>query len=123
EHDVVLFNVPTVLNHSTASTALLFILALAKRLPEQERATRAGRWDLQAQVMGSEIEGRTLGIIGLGNSGRELARIVAPFRMRLLAYSPHADAVQAAAIGVRLTTLDEVLRDADFVSIHCRLTE
>ena len=51
----------------------------------------AGRWDLQAAVMGSEI-GRTLGIVGLGHSGRELVRLVAPFEMRVLAYSPHADA-------------------------------
>ncbi len=123
EHDVALFNVPMALNHSTASTALLFMLALAKRLPEQERITRAGRWDLQAQTMGSEIQGRTLGIIGLGNSGRELARLIAPFDMRLLAYSPHADPVQAAALKVRLAPLDEVLREADFVSVHCRLTE
>lgn len=123
EHGVALFNVPMALNHSTAATALLFMLALAKRLPEQERIARAGRWDLQAKVMGSEIEGRTLGIIGLGHSGRELARLVAPFKMRLLAYSPHADPNQAAVLGVRLLTLDEVLREADFLSIHCRLTE
>jgi phosphoglycerate dehydrogenase-like enzyme len=123
DHGVALFNVPMALNHSTAATALLFMLALAKRLPEQERIARAGRWDLQAKVMGSEIEGRALGIIGLGHSGRELARLVAPFKMRLLAYSPHADPEQAAVLGVRLAPLDEVLREADFLSIHCRLTE
>src|SRR5262249_28222849 len=123
EHDIALFNAPMALNHSTASSALLFMLALAKRLPEQERITRAGRWDLQAQVMGGELQGRTLGIIGLGHSGRELVRLVAPFEMRILAYSPHADAAQAVALGVRLTSLEEVLREADFVSLHCRLTE
>jgi phosphoglycerate dehydrogenase-like enzyme len=122
-NDVALFNVPFALDHSTASSALLFLLALAKRLPQQERITRQGRWDLQATVMGSEIQGRTLGIIGLGNSGRELVRLVAPFGMRLLAYSPHADPAQAAALGVRLTSLEEVLRESDFVSLHCRLTE
>jgi phosphoglycerate dehydrogenase-like enzyme len=78
---------------------------------------------MQAQVMGSEIEGRTLGIIGLGHSGRELVRLVAPFAMRVLAYSPHADPAQAAALGVHLTTLDDVLRQADLLSIHCRLTD
>src|SRR5207244_11796214 len=88
DHDVALFNAPLALNHSTASSALLFMLALAKRLPQQERVTRAGRWDLQAKVMGGEIQGRTLGIIGLGHSGRELARLVTPFEMRVLAYSP-----------------------------------
>jgi phosphoglycerate dehydrogenase-like enzyme len=123
ENDVALFNAPAVLDHSTASTALLFLLALAKRLPEQERITRQGRWDLQDQVMGSEIQGRTLGIIGLGRSGRELVRLVAPFAMRILAYSPHADPKRAAALGVRLTSLDEMLREADFISIHCRLTD
>jgi phosphoglycerate dehydrogenase-like enzyme len=123
ENDVALFNAPSVLDHSTASTALLFMLALAKRLPEQERITRLGRWDQQDQIMGSEIQGRTLGIVGLGRSGRELVRLVAPFAMRILAYSPHADPDVAASLGVRLTSLDEVLREADFVSIHCRLTE
>lgn len=123
EHDVALFNAPFALNHATASTALLFILALAKRLPEQDRLTRAGQWDLTASVMGDEIEGGTLGIVGLGHSGRELVRLAAPFRMRVLAYSPHADPAQAEALGVRLTSLEELLPASDFVSIHCRLSE
>jgi phosphoglycerate dehydrogenase-like enzyme len=122
ENDVAVFNVPNVLDHSTASTALLFMLALAKRLFAQERITRAGHWERQVSVMGSEIEGRTLGIIGLGQSGRELVRLAAPFRMRVLAYSPHANQADAAGLNVRLTTLDEVLAEADFVSLHCRLT-
>src|SRR5262249_11462881 len=123
ENDVALFNAPLALNHPTASSALLFMLALAKKLPQQERITRAGRWDLQASVLGGELQGRTLGIIGLGHSGRELARLVAPFDMRLLAYSPAADPAQAAALGVRLTGLDELLPEADFVSLHCRLSD
>jgi phosphoglycerate dehydrogenase-like enzyme len=121
DNDVAVFNVPLALNHSTASSALLFMLALAKRLMEQERVTRAGRWDRQAAVMGSEIEGRTLGIIGLGHSGRELVRLAAPFAMRVLAYSPRADPEQSAALNVQLTSLEALLREADFVSLHCRL--
>jgi phosphoglycerate dehydrogenase-like enzyme len=61
--------------------------------------------------------------VGLGHSGRELVRLVAPFAMRVLAFSPHADAAEAQAIGVRLTSLEEVLRESDFLSLHCRLTE
>ena len=121
-NDIALFNAPMALNHSTASAALLLMLALAKRLPGQERITREARWDRQAEVMGSEIQGRSLGIIGLGHSGRELARLVAPFGMRLLAFSPHADADQARSLGVALTTLDRLLGESDFVSLHCRLT-
>ncbi|MBM4068485.1 MAG: dehydrogenase [Planctomycetes bacterium] len=123
DNDVALFTAPMALNHPTASTALLFMLALAKKLSQQERITRQGRWDLQAEVMGDEIQGRTLGIIGLGHSGRELVRLVAPFAMRVLAYSPSADPAEAGKLGVRLVALDELLREADFVSLHCRLTE
>jgi phosphoglycerate dehydrogenase-like enzyme len=123
ENNVAVFNAPLALNHSTASSALTFMLALAKKLIPQDNVVREGRWDLQAQVLGHEIQGRTLGIIGLGNSGRELARLVAPFEMRVIAYSPHADPAQAEALGVRLTSLEDVLRAADFVSLHCRLTD
>jgi phosphoglycerate dehydrogenase-like enzyme len=121
-HDVALFNAPHALNHPTAASALMFMLALAKRLPQQDRVTRAGRWDLQASVLNHEIQHRVLGIVGLGNSGRELVRLVTPFHMRILAYSPHADPVQASALGVKVTTLPELLRQADFVSLHTRLT-
>jgi phosphoglycerate dehydrogenase-like enzyme len=122
ENDVALFNAPLGLHHATASTALMFMLALAKRLPQQERLTRTGRWDLQTAQQGHEIQGRTLGIIGLGRSGRELVRLVAPFEMRIVAYSPNADRTQAAALRVQLTTLDDVFRTADFVSVHSHLT-
>lgn len=120
EFDIALFNAPMALNHSTASTALLFMLALAKRLFAQDRITRAGRWSEQANVLGDEIFGRTLGIIGLGHSGRELVRLVAPFSMQVLAYSPHADAAEARALGVELVGLDDLLRRSDFVSLHAR---
>jgi phosphoglycerate dehydrogenase-like enzyme len=122
-HDVALFNAPLALNHSTASSALMFMLALAKRLPQQQRVARSGRWQEQAAVMGDELAGRILGIIGLGHSGRELVRLVAPFGMRVLAHSPHADPSHASVLGVRLVPLEELLREADFVSLHCRLTE
>jgi phosphoglycerate dehydrogenase-like enzyme len=123
DNNVALFNAPLALNHPTASAALLLMLALAKRLRAQEKITREGRWDLQASVMGEEIQGRTLGIIGLGHSGRELVRLVGPFQMRILAYSPHADPAGAVQLGVELTSLEDLLRQADFVSLHARLTE
>jgi phosphoglycerate dehydrogenase-like enzyme len=122
ENDVLVFNAPDTLVHSTASAALTFILALAKRLPEHERAAREGRWDRQAQITGDDLPGQTLGIVGLGHTGAELARLIAPFRMRLLAYSPRADAAEAAALGVSLVPeLEQIFRESDFVSLHCRL--
>ncbi len=122
EHGVAVFNAPLALNHSTASSALLFMLALAKRLPEQERVVRQGRWDRQRAVLGSEIQGRTLGIIGLGHTGGELARLAGPFGMRILAFSPHAEPAAARSLGVQLTSLEQVMVESDFISMHCRLT-
>jgi len=120
DHDVVLTNAPLALNHPTASTALLFMLALAKRLKSQERITREGRWDRQVAEMGDEIQGRVLGIVGLGHSGRELVRLVAPFEMSIIAYSPNADPAEAARLGVELVTLERLLNESDFVSVHAR---
>jgi phosphoglycerate dehydrogenase-like enzyme len=121
-NDVLVFNSPNSLVHSTASAALTFILALAKRLPEHERMARTGRWDTQAEITGDDLTGETLGIVGFGHTGAELARLVAPFHMRILAYSPRADAAKARELGVTLVpTLAEVFRESDFVSLHSRL--
>lgn len=119
-HDIVLTNAPLALDHPTASTALLFMLALAKRLLVQDQMTRTGRWDQQAAQLGHEIRGRTLGVVGLGHSGRELVRLVAPFGMRVLAFSPHADPAEAAHLGVPLVPLEALLAESDFVSVHAR---
>ncbi|MCC7450135.1 MAG: dehydrogenase [Anaerolineae bacterium] len=118
DNDVLLFNAPDALAHSTATSALMFMLALSKRLMDQERITRQARWDLQARYKGIELDGRTLGIVGLGRSGRDLVRLVAPFHMNVIAYSPHADPAEAAELNVRLTTLEEVFQTSDFVSLH-----
>jgi phosphoglycerate dehydrogenase-like enzyme len=123
-NNAVVFNSPGTLSHSTASAALLFILALAKRLPEQERLARSGCWDRQAQVIGDDLTGQTLGIVGFGHSGAELARLAAPFNMRVLVYSHHADPALVQNLRVILVpALDELLRESDFISLHCRLEE
>ncbi len=123
ENDVMVFNAPDTLTHSTASAAFTLLLALAKKLPQQQALVQTGRWDRQAEFMGDDLIGKTLGIIGLGKTGAELARLVAPFHMHLLAYSPHADPLQAESLGVQLVSLETLLRNSDFVSLHCRLEE
>ena len=123
QNDVVVFNAPDTLTHSTASAALTLMLALAKKLPQQQAVVRNGHWERQPEVKGDDLIGQTLGIIGLGKTGAELARLVACFHMELLAYSPNADPIQAEALGVRLVDLDVLLRASDFVSLHCRLEE
>lgn len=123
EHDVAVTNAPQAVAHATAAASLMFMLVLAKQLLRLDQLTRAGRWAERTGVAGIELRGRTLGIVGLGHAGRELARLAAPFAMRQLAYSPHADPAQAQALNVPLVDLDTLLREADFVCLHCRLTE
>ncbi len=121
---VVVFNAPDSLTHSTASAALTLLLALAKKLPQQQKLVRTGKWNLQPDVLGDDLIGKTLGIIGLGKTGTELARLVAPFQMRILAYSPRADRFAAESAGVELVPdLDTLLTAADFVSLHSRLEQ
>lgn len=121
-NDVAVFNCPDTLTHSTASAAFLLMLALSKRLREQDHVVRAGRWDLQGQVIGDDLAGRTLGIVGFGATGQELAQLAQPWHMRVVAYSPRASRQAAAQAGVTLIpTLEGLLREADFVSLHNRL--
>lgn len=122
-HDVALMNAPQAMRLPTASASLMFMLVLSKRLMELQHLTRQGRWDLRGQTQGFELKGRTLGIIGLGHTGSGLVELVAPFQMRVIAYSPHADPEQARRLHVKLTSLDELLRESDFVALHCRLTD
>jgi len=122
ENDVVVFNSPFGLTHSTASAAMIFMLMLARKLPLQQRMVSEYRWDLQKEAVGIELAGRTLGIVGFGQTARELVRLLAPFGMRVLAFSPHADPSQARELGVTLVgDLHGLLRESDFVSLHTRL--
>ena len=122
-NDVVVFNAPDTLTHSTASAAFTLLLALAKKLLQQQNLVRTGRWDRQAEFLGDDLVGKTLGIIGLGKTGAELARLVEPFHMNVISYSPNADPLQAEALGVQLVDLDTLLHASDYVSLHCRLEE
>jgi phosphoglycerate dehydrogenase-like enzyme len=124
EHDVAVFNAPGTLTHSTASAAMLLILALAKKLPAQERLARSGCWNGQSAVIGDDLTGQTLGLVGLGRIATELVRLLAPFAMRVIACSRHADAAEARAIGVELVPdVETVFRTADYVSLHWQLDE
>jgi phosphoglycerate dehydrogenase-like enzyme len=122
-HDVALMNAPTAMRLPTASSSLMFMLVLSKRLMELQRLAQQGRWDLRGEVMGFELKGRTLGIVGLGHTGSGLAELVAPFQMRVIAHSPRADPEQARRLNVELVSLDQLLRESDFVALHCRLTD
>ncbi len=114
---------PDGVRRPVASSALAFILALAHRLPTKDRLAREVNWADRANHMGTGLTGRTLGILGVGNIGRELCELARPLGMRYIAYDPYADAEEARASGVELVGLGELMGESDFVCITCQLTD
>lgn len=113
---------PDGVRRPVAVAAITFLLALSHKLLAKDHLTRAGRWADKLDYMGMGLTGRTLGVIGLGNIGREVFTLAAPFGMRHVAYDPYVRPEQAAAIGVELMVLEALLRAADYVCITCALT-
>ena len=120
---ILLTNTPVAVRNAVATTAVAFILALSLRLPLKSRLAREGRWKERADHPGIGLPGRTLGVIGLGGIGRELARLMQPYGMKILAADPHLDAEVAAQAGATLCELDDLLGLSDFVVVACLLDD
>jgi D-3-phosphoglycerate dehydrogenase len=119
---VLVLNAPDANTISAAEHTCALILALARHVPQADASMKAGRWD-RGRFLGVELYGKTLGIIGLGKVGREVALRMRAFGMRLVGYDPMLSPEVAAALGVELLELEEVLEQADFLTIHTPLTE
>lgn len=106
---------------TTAELAWAHILCLARKLPEEEAATRAGHWQTS---VGISVAEKTLGILGLGKLGAHVAKIGLAFGMKVIAWSQNLTAERCAAVGVELArSKDDLLARSDFVSIHLVLSE
>jgi phosphoglycerate dehydrogenase-like enzyme len=105
----------------TAELTWALILALARHVPREDRATRDGRWQ---ETLGITLAGKTLGVLGLGQLGSRVARVGRAFEMEVIAWSENLTAERAAAVGTTLAaSRDEVLARADFVTIHLVLSD
>jgi phosphoglycerate dehydrogenase-like enzyme len=113
---------PDGVRRPVAAAALTLILALSHKLLIKDRLTRAGRWAEKLDHMGMGLTGRTLGLVGAGNIGRELLALSRPLEMRQIVYDPYVSAESGAAMGVELVDLESLMREADFVCICCALT-
>ncbi|MCA3261583.1 MAG: dehydrogenase [Telmatospirillum sp.] len=122
-HGILLFNVPDALTQGTAAGALALMLAASRHIVAMDRLTREGRWDDRQYHRGREIYGKTLGVIGPGRIGAELVRLVAPFGMRCLAYSPRLTQERAQRMGAEAVLLDRLLQESHFVVICAPLTD
>ncbi len=115
---IVVTNTPGANSVSVAELALGLMLALARQIPEAVDAVHQGKWP---RYTGISLEGKVIGILGLGAIGKQLARRLAGFDCRILAFDPYADAVFASENHVELAAMDDVICQADFVSLHLPL--
>lgn len=114
-HGVIVTNTPVAVRRPVAVAALTLIFALAGRLFEKDRLTRAGRWSERTAWMGLGLTTRTVGVIGAGGIGREFLGLARAFGWRMLAADPHVDPATVAALGAEHVTLDRLLAESDFV--------
>ncbi|HLW79468.1 MAG TPA: phosphoglycerate dehydrogenase [Terriglobia bacterium] len=118
---VVVMNTPGGNAVSVAEHTMALILALARRLPHADSALKQGKWE-KKKLLGIEVRGKTLGLVGLGKVGVEVARLAQAFGMEVIAFDPYVATQVAAGQNVKLAPLDQVLGSSDFISLHAALT-
>lgn len=119
---ILVVNAPASNSVAVAELTIGLILSLARHIPQSHGSVQAGRWE-RGTYMGVEVRGKTLGLVGLGRIGAEVARRARGLEMHVVAYDPIVSTERAAQLGVTLTALDEVLAQADYVSVHVPLVE
>jgi len=117
---IAIVRVPAYSPHAVAEHAVGLILALNRRLPRAAARTREGDFSLHG-LLGFDLHGKTVGVVGTGMIGRVFGRIMAGFGMQVLAYDPGTPADDLLALGARYVPLDTLLAEADIVSLHCPL--
>ena len=123
EHGVLVMNTPEGNTVTTAELALALLFALSRHVPRADRAVRAGDWKQRGKLLGSELTGKTLGVVGLGRIGRAVAERALGLQMQVVAHDPFVATDRSPVEGVELTALDELLARADFVTLHVPLSD
>ncbi len=123
QNGVMLTITPDGVRRPVAVSVIAFVLALAHRMFLKDRLTREGRWSEKGNYLGGGLMGRTLGVIGVGNIGKEVLRLAQPFGMRLLGCDPHVPQSAVASLNVTMVDKDRLLREADFISVNTLLDE
>ncbi|HLX96333.1 MAG TPA: phosphoglycerate dehydrogenase [Verrucomicrobiae bacterium] len=122
QHGVVVMNTPGGNTVTTAELSFAMLLALARKVPQAYTSMTAGKWDRKL-FQGTELLGKTLGILGMGRIGSEVAKRALIFGMRVIAYDPYLTADRARALGVEFAdSVDDVYRVADFITVHMPVT-
>ncbi|HLY58842.1 MAG TPA: phosphoglycerate dehydrogenase [Stellaceae bacterium] len=122
QRGVVVMNTPFGNSITTAEHAIALLFALARDIPAADRSTQAGKWE-KSRFLGVELTGKTLGVIGCGNIGSIVAARAVGLKMKVAAYDPFLSEDRAVELGVDKVELDELLRRADFITLHTPLTD
>lgn len=120
-HGVLVVNAPTGNTIAATEHTLAMLLALARNIPEACASLKGGEWK-RTRFIGTEVRGRTLGIMGLGKIGQEVAKRARGFEMNIIGYDPYVTAEQAHALGIELLPLQDFIPRADFITVHTPLT-
>ena len=125
ERGVAVCNTPGVLTETTADLAFALLMAAGRRVVEGADYVRAGSWKTWGPtlLMGQDITGATLGIVGFGRIGQEMAKRARGFGMEILAFDTHPSQEAADELGATFVELDDLLRRSDFVTLHCVLSD
>ena len=123
ENGVLLTIAPDGVRRPVATSIMTLVLSLSHMLLIKDRLIRAGGWRNTQNYRGMGLVGRTLGLVGMGNIGKEAFTLAKPFGMRHITYDPYVSAAEAAEVGVELVDLDTLMRTADFVCVCCPLNE
>lgn len=121
DHGVIVMNTPTGNTIATAELTLTHMLAGARPIAQACATVRAGGWD-RKKYAGSELNRKTLGILGMGRIGTEVAKRAIAFQMEVLAYDPYLTETRAKTLGVQHATFDRVIENADYITVHMPMT-
>ncbi len=122
KNGIAVFNSPEGNRNAVAEHAIGMLLGLANNIRRGDASVRQKRWNREAH-RGFELEGKTLGIIGLGNTGRELARKLSPWALRIIYNDPYLLEVPEDLSNITYTDINQLQKDADIISLHTQLTE
>jgi D-3-phosphoglycerate dehydrogenase / 2-oxoglutarate reductase len=118
---IIVVNAPTSVVTAAAEHTIALILALLRRIPQAHASVASGLWE-RSKFVGTELRGKTVGVVGLGNIGAEVARRLIAFEAHVIGSDPYVNAEYAARLGIRLVSLDQLLGVADLVTVHVPLT-
>lgn len=122
ERGVMVVNAPTSNIHSAAEHAVALLMSAARQVPAADKTLRANTWK-RSSFNGTEILGKTVGVVGLGRIGQLFAQRLAAFETNIIAYDPYLPAARAAQLGIELVDIDELVERADFISVHLPKTK